>query len=258
MKLPQLFPTTALLSGVVLSSALVASNAYAFGQCGVDIKNEVHLDGEQVEIVKASSKVLIDEDNNLFINGKAIELSQLQQDALESYRENMNKYVPQAKELASNGLELTNDLIDDVAESFDNSEAFQNVKQAVGEFFADVQSRYEENGDFVLKSEAFSSFMDNWEQDLAKAKEVFNKEFFSSAFTALQQKMSAEGGLNLTELSKQMDELKAKMSDTMKEQSESLKQQAEEYCDSLNDVAEQEQQLQKTIPELKDYQVFTI
>ncbi|MGF1774512.1 YggN family protein [Vibrio wakamikoensis] len=259
MKLPQLFPTTtALLSGVVLSSALVAGNAYAFGQCAVDIKNEVHLDGEQVEIVKASSKVLIDEDNNLFIDGKAIELSQLQQDALESYRENMNKYVPQAKELAANGLELTNELIDDVAESFDNSEAFQSVKQAVGEFFADVQSRYEDNGDFVLKSEAFSSFMDNWEQDLAKAKEVFNKEFFSSAFTALQQKMSEEGGLNLTELSKQMDELKAKMSDTMKEQSESLKQQAEDYCDSLNDVAEQEQQLQKTIPELKDYQVFTI
>ncbi len=114
------------------------------------------------------------------------------------------------------------------------------------------------NGEFVLQSEAFSSFMDNWEQDVAKAKEVFNKEFFSSAFTALQEKMSEEGGLNLTELSKQMDELKTRMSETMKVQSESLKQQAEDYCDSLNDVAEQEQDLQKKIPELKDYQVFTI
>ncbi|SEG55487.1 Protein of unknown function [Vibrio hangzhouensis] len=246
------------VSIVFLGTALMANNVHAFGQCGVDIKNEVHLDGEQVEIVKSSSKVLIDEDNNLYIDGRAIELDSLQQDALDSYRENMNKYVPKAKELAENGLDLTNDLIDDVAESFDNSEAFQNVKQAVGEFFADIKSRYENDGDFVLKSEAFSSFMDNWEQDLAKAKEVFNTEFFSSAFTALQEKMKDEGGLNLTELSRQMDELKTRMSETMKAQSESLKLQAKEYCDSLNEVAEQEQQLQKKIPELKDYQVFTI
>ncbi|MCG9628694.1 YggN family protein [Vibrio mediterranei] len=244
---------------LLLSTLLASGHALAVDQCGVDIKNEVHLDGEQVEIVKTpASKVLIDQDNNLFINGKAIELTQLQKEALESYRENMNKYVPKAKDLAENGLELTNELIDDVAESFDNSEAFQNVKQAVAEFFADVESRYENNGEFVLQSEAFSSFMDNWEQDVAKAKEVFNKEFFSSAFTALQEKMSEEGGLNLTELSKQMDELKTRMSETMKVQSESLKQQAEDYCDSLNDVAEQEQDLQKKIPELKDYQVFTI
>ncbi|MFC5078352.1 hypothetical protein VTH8203_04154 [Vibrio thalassae] len=244
---------------LLLGTLLMSGQAMAIGQCGVDIKNEVHLDGEQVEIVKASSsKVLIDEDNNLFINGKPIELNQLQKEALESYRENMNKYVPKAKELAEHGLELTNDLIDDVSESFDNSDAFQNVKQAVAEFFTDVESRYERNGEFVLKSEAFSSFMDNWEQDVAKAKEVFNKEFFSSAFTALQEKMSEEGGLNLTELSKQMDELKTRMSDTMKQQSDSLKQQAEDYCDSLNDVAQEEQELQNKIPELKDYQVFTI
>jgi hypothetical protein len=153
---------------------------------------------------------------------------------------------------------MTNDLLDDVAQSFDNSQAFQNVKDALAEFFADVESRYYQGGEFVLKSEAFSSFMDNWQEDLAKAREVFNSEFFSSAFTALSEKMKAEGGLNLSELSEEMDKLKSRLAETMANQQDTLKEQAADYCDSLNDVAEQEQELQQKIPELKDYQVFTI
>lgn len=247
--------------GIVAASLFItASNAYALGQCGVDIKNEVHLNGEQVEVVKesTSSRVLIDENNNLFINGEQVTLDSAQQKALDSYRENMNTYVPKAKELAASGLATANDLIDDVAASFDDSEAFNNVKAALADFFADVQSRYQQGDEFVLESDAFSSFMDNWEQDLAKAKEVFNQEFMSSAFTALQEKMQQEGSLNLTELSRQYNELKERMSGTLEQQSESLQNQAKEYCDSLNDVAEEEQQLHKKIPELKDYQVFTI
>ncbi|MGF1775634.1 YggN family protein [Vibrio nomapromontoriensis] len=246
-----------LLFGVGLSLLSTASLAYE--QCKLDIKNEVHLDGKQVEIVKAEgSKVLIDDNNELFINGEKVALDRLQQEALASYRENMNKYVPQAKALAENGLALTNDLIDDVSASFDNSEAFDSVKTALSEFFKDIESRYHQDGSFVLKSEAFSSFTNNWQQDYEKAKEVFNKEFFSSAFTALQEKMQQEGGLNLTALSEQMDELKTRLAETMNNQSEVIKEQAEDYCDSLNDVATEEQELQKKIPQLKDYQVFTI
>lgn len=238
---------------------VLSTTAFAYEQCNLDIKNEVHLDGQQVEIVKPEgAKVLIDNNNDLFIDGQKIELDKLQQDALKSYRENMNTYVPKAKELAENGLSLTNDLIDDVSKSFDDSQAFDNVKTAVLDFYQDMESRYEEDGSFVLKSEAFSSFMDNWQQDLDKAKEVFNKEFFSSAFTALQEKMQQDGGLNLTELSTQMDELKTRLAETMASQSDEIKEQAKDYCDSLNDVASEEQELQKKIPELKDYQVFTI
>ncbi|CAH0526710.1 DUF2884 family protein [Vibrio hippocampi] len=246
-------------STLLLGLALMSSKASALEACRVDIKNEVHLDGQQVEIVgESNSKVLIDKDNNLHINGKKIELDQLQQDALEAYRQNMNKHLPQAKKLAENGLALSHDIIDDVAASFDNSEAFQNVKQVITEFFNDVSSRYQQGDEFVLKSEAFSSFMDNWQQDFAKARESFDKEFFASAFQVMQEKMQQDGSFNLTELQNQWSELQAQLADTYQQQSKQLQQEAKDYCDSLDDVATQEQELQRKIPELKDYQVFTI
>jgi uncharacterized coiled-coil DUF342 family protein len=244
---------------VVLGLVMSSGSVYALERCKVDIKNEVHLDGKQVEVVASdTSKLRIDEESNLYINGERVNLNELQQDALNSYRENMNTYVPQARELAQNGLSMSNDLLDDVAKSFDNSQAFQNVKDALAEFFADVESRYYQNGEFVLKSEAFSSFLDHWQEDFDKAREVFNSEFFSSAFTAMSDKMKADGGLNLSELSQEMDKLKSRLAETMANQKDTLKKQASDYCESLNDVAEQEQDLQQKIPELKDYQVFTI
>ncbi len=244
---------------VMLALVMSSGSVYALERCKVDIQNEVHLDGEQIKVVASDkSKLRIDEQSNLYINGERVDLSDMQKQALNSYRENMNTYVPQARELAQNGLSMTNDLLDDVAQSFDNSQAFQNVKEALAEFFADVESRYYQDGEFVLKSEAFSSFMDHWQEDLAKAREVFNSEFFSSAFTALSDKMKAEGGLNLSELSEEMEILKSRLAETMASQQDTLKKQASDYCESLNDVAEQEQDLQQKIPELKDYQVFTI
>lgn len=250
----------ALTKGTLLSVLfLVSAAANALGTCDLDIKNEVHLDGQKVEIVtEKDSKVLIDKDNNLYINGKKLELNQLQQDALTVYRENMNKYVPQAKQLAQEGLALSHRMIDDVAESFDNSDAFQNVKRAVSEFFNDLAARYQQGDEFVLKSQAFSTFMDNWQQDLAKARESFDKEFFASAFEVMKQKMQQEGAFNLTEMQNQWQELQARLAETYQQQTEQLEKEAKDYCDSLNEMATQEQELQRKIPELKDYQVFTI
>ncbi|PMH41136.1 chemotaxis protein [Vibrio sp. 10N.286.49.B3] len=245
-----------LIAATILSSA----NAYAMPtQCQVDIENEVHLDGEQVEIYQENgAKVLIDENNQLFINGKQVQLDELQQQAIEAYRYSMNTYVPKAKELAQDGMELANSVIDDVADSFNDSQSFENVKVALGEFFTDIESRYYQNDELVLKKDAFGSFFDNWQDDLAKAQQVFNSEFFSSAFNAMSEKMNEEGSFNFSELADNMAKLKESVTEKAAEQSKQIQQDAKDYCDSLDKVAEQEQQLHQAIPQLKDYQVFTI
>ncbi|WP_321283180.1 YggN family protein [uncultured Vibrio sp.] len=243
---------------LTLSLLVVSASGYT-AQCRVDINNEVRLDGQSLEIHQSTGDTaVVDEQNNLFIKGEQVELDADQQAAIEGYREKMNAYIPQAKQLASDGLDLANAIIDDVAASLDAPDAFDNVKASVKTFFEDVESRYYKDGDFILPAESFESMTQSWTDDFAKAQEIFNKEFLASAFEALSKKMQEEDGLNLTALSETMAELSAKVEQRINEHSKGLEQKAEQMCDSLDDMAEQEENVLKKIPELKDYRVFTI
>ncbi len=243
---------------LILTLLTVSASGYS-AQCRIDINNEVHLDGQSLEIHQTSGdKAVVDQNNNLFIKGQQVELDSEQKVAIAGYREQMNATIPKAKQLASDGLELANTIIDDLAASLDSPGAFDNVKASIKTFFADVESRYYKDGDFILPAESFESMTQSWTEDLAKAQEIFNKEFFTSAFEALSNKMNQEGGLNLTALSESMAKLSGQIEQRIAEHSKEVEKRAEELCDSLDEMAEQEQDVLKKIPELKDYRVFTI
>lgn len=252
------------LSGMTMKKVILAlpillsSQAYA-AQCKVDLKNEIHLNGERIEIVQTSGeKAIVDADNNLHIHGEKVELDNEQQQAIAQYRDNLNDYLPRVRKIAQDGLALANDIVDDVAVSFDAPEAFDSVKQSMKQFYADMEARYYNDGDLVLPADTFASLRETWAEDFEKAKALFNEEFIASAFNAMSEKMKAEGGLNLTEMANAMSELKERIAERLKQHAVEVEQQSEEFCDSLDQMAEQEQQLHKKIPELKDYQLFTI
>ncbi|NGZ65453.1 YggN family protein [Vibrio aestuarianus subsp. cardii] len=243
---------------ILLASMMLSSPLWA-AQCRVNVGHEVHLDGEKVEIIKTSTdKVLMDDQNNLYIHGERVELDAEQQSALEKYQEDINTALPKVKQLASDGLALANDILDDVAASIDSPNAFDKVKQSMTEFFADIESRYYQGDDLVLPAQTFESMSETWAEDFEKAKALFNQEFIASAFEALSSKMQQEGGLNLTELANTMAELKDKIAVRINEHSTQIQKESEDFCESLDNMVEQEQQLHQKIPELKDYQVFTI
>lgn len=243
---------------IMASTPFITAGAHA-AQCRVDVQNEIHLDGKAIEVVQINgSSARIEANNDLYIHGEKIELTEDQQAAIEQYRESMNEYLPKARKLAKDSLDLANDIIDDVAVSLEAPEAFEELKQSMTEFFANLESRYYKEGDLVIPAESFESMVERWAQDFEKAKSMFNTEFVTSAFNALSEKMQQEGSINLTELADTMAELKAKIEKRLEEHSADIKQQGEDLCDSLDDMVEQEQQLHKKIPALKDYQTFTI
>lgn len=243
---------------ILLASLLCSSSVWA-AQCKIDVQNEVHLSGSSVEIHTTSGdKAVMDERNRLYLHGEQIELDRSQQQAIQSYRESVSSAVPRAKELAQRGMDVASDLLDDVATSLDSPNAFEDVKQSMKTFFADIESRYYQGDDFVLPANTFESMTQQWQQDFEKAKALFSQEFFSSAFDAVSEKMKQDGGINLTELGNTMSELTAKFEARLKEHQQTVKKEGNELCESLDDIVEQEQELHQKIPELKNYQVFTI
>ncbi|AXN31380.1 DUF2884 family protein [Vibrio coralliilyticus] len=237
---------------------LMASQVYA-AQCQVDLKNDIRINGETLEIHQVSGdSAIVNADNTLTIHGEVIPLDASQQQAIADYRNNLNDYLPRAKQIAQDGLALANDIIDDVGQSFDAPEAFDSVKASMQQFYADIEARYYQNGDLVLPADSFGSLRETWAEDFESAKKLFNEEFITSAFNAMSEKMKAEGGLNLTEMADTMSELKERIAKRLEEHSVDVEKQSQEFCDSLDNMAEQEQELHKKIPQLKDYQIFTI
>ncbi|NVD07347.1 DUF2884 family protein [Vibrio sp. JPW-9-11-11] len=237
---------------------LLSSQVFA-AQCNIDLKNDIRLNDERLEIHQTSGETaVVDENNNLTIHGERIELSADQQQAIADYRQSLSDYLPRAKQIAREGLALANEIVDDVAQSFDAPEAFAGVKQAMQNFYDEIEARYYKNGDLVLPADSFGSLNQVWTEDFDKAKALFNEEFITSAFDAMSEKMKLEGGLNLTEMANSMSELKERIAQRLTEHSQQIEKQSAEFCDSLDQMAEQEQQLHQKIPQLQEYQIFTI
>lgn len=239
-------------------SLLMSSSTWA-AQCQVDIQNEVHLNTQRVEILRSSSdKALIDKQNNLYIQGKKMVLSADQQAAVRQYRDLLTSMLPKAQRWADDSLKVANQLVDEVAVSLEAPQAFENVKKSMATFFAQAKAQYFKNGDLVVPAETFESMQNRWQQELSRGREMLTQQFFASAFDVMANKMQQEGGLNLTQLGKNMGDLKSKLDEKVKEQTATFEKQGQEWCDALNKMTQQEQQLHKKIPQLKNYQVFTI
>lgn len=239
-------------------SLLMSSSTWA-AQCQVDIQNEVHLNTQRVEILRSSSdKALIDKQNNLYIQGKKMVLSADQQAAVRQYRDLLTSMLPKAQRWADDSLKVANQLVDEVAVSLEAPQAFENVKKSMATFFAQAKAQYFKNDDLVVPAETFESMQNRWQQELSRGREMLTQQFFASAFDVMANKMQQEGGLNLTQLGKNMGDLKNKLDEKVKEQTATFEKQGQEWCDALNKMTQQEQQLHKKIPQLKNYQVFTI
>ncbi|MFV0576331.1 MAG: DUF2884 family protein [Vibrio sp.] len=245
---------------LVTTLALTSSVAMAqTPQCKLEINNEVHLKDNVVSVYQNNQpKVVIDKSNQLFINGDKVSLNSTQQKAVTSYREKISTYIPQAKEIADKGVKLASDVIDDVSDSFNDPNAFDNLKKSVDDYYAEIQSRYYNNGEWVLKKNAVSDAMANWKSDSATAAKRFNNEFFSSAFTALSAKMKEDGSVDLMALQTKLSELKNNVQTKLESQSVEIENEAKEYCGDLQGIAKDEVELRKQVPQLKDYEVFVI
>ncbi|WP_070970755.1 YggN family protein [Vibrio sonorensis] len=243
---------------LVLSSLLASQYAMA-GQCQFELQNEIHLNDQVLTIQQTSGgSASIDGDNNLFIHGEKIELDADQQAAIQAYRNQLNDYLPKLKAMTVEGLALANEIIDDVATSFDMPDAFDDVKASMKSYFEALEEKYYQGNDFVIPADSLSNLSQGWLEDLERAKDLFTSEFIGSAFQAMSEKMKQDGGLNLTELADNMAELKAKIAERLKAHESEIQKQSDSMCDSLEELSEQESELHSIIPQLKEYQLFTI
>ncbi|MBL4832220.1 MAG: YggN family protein [Aliivibrio sp.] len=248
-----------ILTLAILLSASAAQADSLGESCPIDIKNEVHVSSEQMSVYQqGEAKVVIDANNDVYVNGEKLSLDSAQQKALDTYHANVDKYLPKVVEIADDGIDVAKEIFDDVVAKFDSESSFSAAKEKIQQLGNEIHNEFYNNDDFVLKADAFKDVVTTGRSKLETAMESMNTEFMAGAFNAFTEKMSQEGGLNFTELQEKVAELQTSIKAKVKEHQSEFKQQGEQYCDSVKELAEEEKQLHLTIPELQNYPVFSI
>ncbi|MDE1514875.1 DUF2884 family protein [Vibrio sp. dsl-7] len=244
---------------IMLFLALLISPATWAAQCRVDIQHEVHVNSQRIAILRSShDQAVLDQQNHLAIQGKKINLTAEQQAALADYRVQLTRLQPKAQHWADQALVQANQWVDEIANSLDAPQAFDNVKQAMASLWVEMQAEYLKDGELVVPAATFDAMQQRWQQQFAQARVVLSQQLFASAFTVMASHMQQEGGLDLNQLSKKMADLKGKLDTELKASHSSFAQQAGEWCETLNQLTLQEQQLHQKIPQLKGYQIFSL
>lgn len=240
----------------LLIAALFVSHSTLAAQCRVDIKHELHLHQDYIEIHQANGEIAQLSTDHLQIAGQSVSLTEPQKAALNHYLQGADEYLAQTQQLADNGIELAENVIDDVASSLGAPNALNNLKSSVRGVWKDMQGHYYRDGDWVLPAATYEQMSADWKQYAEQAKRVLNKELASSAFNVMSEKMQAEGGLNLTELTNNVASLKGRVADQIAQHTGEFKQGRDRLCHALDDMVQREKALHAAIPELSSYQVF--
>ncbi|UJF17575.1 YggN family protein [Vibrio sp. SS-MA-C1-2] len=246
-------------SKIAISTLLMASfSTSASLLCPVELKSDVVVQDQQVEIQTPSQpKVLMTSDNKLFIGGKEISLDNAQQQALKSYREGVTTYLPQISELIQEGLTYLRQLLGQIAESIDSKELQQKFDKLVDNLEAKINKEYYTPEGFAFQPQDMSQLMSDWKKEFVTLKDQVSSDSVSVMLEQMSTEMS-DGGVNLTEWKAKFDDAKAKLETSLKIETKELQAKANSLCQSMTAVAEQEDELIKTIPDLKDHQLFEI
>ncbi|EKO3565957.1 DUF2884 family protein [Vibrio metschnikovii] len=239
-----------LLCGFMVSPSLWAIT------CPVELHNELRITAQQIEIHRTDQHAVITQQNELLISGQPVRVTNQQQAVLRDYRQQIDSILAETQQLTNKNLQRSRILLEDVATRLEAPGAFDNVQHRIESLFSEVEARYHHQEQWVFPAQNFLATEKEWQQEFERAQQVISQQFLSDAFMVIAQKMQRQGGMNLTELTRQMDDLKIHITQRLNDYSQQLTSEVTALCSSLTQFQQQEQVLHQSIPSLKTFSLL--
>ncbi|KLV08877.1 hypothetical protein ABT56_01265 [Photobacterium aquae] len=249
-----------------LLSALIGANLFSLSAsanaqtqtCPIDVQNDIHIVGKTVEVYQNGKPIWqIDDEYQLFVNGEKVDLTALQQEAIEAYSLHVQSELPKLPELTQKGAELAHSAINALGQAFGETEAFASVNQLINEYSTKAKAKFYQDGEFVMPADTFSVMDKDWRQEFEAAMDNVSLASASAIFSALTNEMK-KGELSFGDFKGKMSELEKTLNNDFKANTEQVKKEAESVCGSMQSLAQEEKALHEMIPELKNYPMFEI
>ncbi|MCQ8879535.1 YggN family protein [Pseudoalteromonas shioyasakiensis] len=247
---------------LALSIALSSPLAFAQAQCEVELGHGLIITDDVIRIVdKGQTRVQINNNNQLFIRGYWIDLSQEESQVLEQFSKGIRDTVPELVELATDGVNLGLSAIEQVVEGMSDKEP-EVLKTQLQYVERALMDKFKRGEDFYFIAP----------QSLSKIDDFFTEEISKKIHSAVHGSLGAilvslgdafksrEGNIEdrINDMGQRMDIISKEIDKSLQKKAHQLELKASEYCECLNSLDVTESRLQMIVPDLAGYDLVQI
>ncbi len=250
---------------MIFAGALACCSLPAFAnQCNVELNGNMQLENNVLVVtLDNDTRLTIDQDKTLYVDGIALTLDTQQQGWVDNYYDGINQAAPQAAAIATDAVALASTALNEVFTELlgsdntalaDLADKLRNLDQQIQYNF------YADNGNIRLHSESFENggfFGEQWEAQFEEAIEDLVTDSIGHLMVAIGTQLIFNGG-DMHEFEQKMERFGEQMEQKVEYQAEALEKKSEELCSTLAQVDYAETQLQQIsqLAELDIIQVY--
>jgi len=249
-----------LIASVLL---LAAGSAAAHNSCNLELDAGVRITDDSIEFYdddKQTYKIV--DDQYLVVKGRALTLTQVQQDLVANYAQSIRSAVPQVRGMALDGIDLA---IEAITITFDgllgekNQVSAQlmtelnNVKSDVNRYFTEgnpisFNRGNEDTPDFLGKQ---------FETRIERIVETSVQNSIGSIMLAMGKEVLASGG-DMEAFEARMNKFGEQMEVQMNAKAVRMEARGEKLCSSMRAVDAHEEQLKHAVPAVEPFNIIRV
>ncbi|WJG09891.1 YggN family protein [Aliiglaciecola sp. LCG003] len=250
---------TLIATSLVLCSSLALAN-----ECNVNIEGNVSLVNEVLTITTDDNDVIaIQGGEQLYVNGKSVELTSQQYEWMSNYYQGVYRAVPEVASIAIEGVAIASTAVTEVFGGLlgADSRAIDDINLKLDEISQKIKYNfYAADGSIQLDSTRFSDgeiFGPQWEEEFSDAVEEVVTSSIGHLMIALGTQMLFSDD-DSGDFEQRMETFADDIEQKVEAQAAVLEKRADALCLQLADIDFAENNLQKSVAELSGLDVISM
>lgn len=229
-------------------------------ECNMAFAHGVLISPEQIRIlVKDRTQYQINNDNQLFVQGEPTQLDVRAQAQLAAFSQGLRKIVPQVVGIAVDSMELGLSAIENMLIGVGNAQQQEEWKALVRETTYQIMSRFVRSGEhFYLAPQSLREMDSFLHGELKDNLNKLAKNTVGAVWEALRDALQqTDDNFEKPETQdwQSVETLVSKINMGLDAKAEELEQKSMLFCQRLRELNEIENELQRQVPALADYDV---
>ncbi|MBY6017656.1 YggN family protein [Halomonas denitrificans] len=225
-------------------------------ECELSLSYDIELERDSLEVSDAGESLYRIQGDQLWVRGKSVDLDASQRTLVRDYHAEMERQLPKVLELVNDALMLVGSVLDTV---FTELSDFGLDPSQGTDVMARIQDKVDasmrtENGGIRLSANAMDDFSNELDQALESEIESVISASMGGMLMALGQAMSdGDAEQRLEDFGTRMERMGERIETEMDAQANVLEQRANAMCGDWQQLDKLEQQMQRQIPELAEF-----
>ena len=249
----------------IILSSLFCSAVLA-KQCSVNFNYGIVIDPSHIRMLDhGKTYVQINDDKQLFINGREIQLTLKQQTLINDYAIGIRTQVPKIVAIALEGVDIGLKAVNKVIGGLtgENSASHQKIQQRFDEIKMRIYKRFNHSDEnYYLARQDFDNFDELFSGEFEQELEEIISQSVGTILMAVGEAMLTPDNSELSSeqrtlsFDQRMENMGKELELELVSQTNVLENKAEQFCQSLIELNQIEDELQKNIAELSTFNLL--